>query len=68
MMWMLITVMCMSTGPDARCEKHVRPAVPERGECLALIKPLTEYLTATASETGAKLIFLSARCEPGRDG
>jgi hypothetical protein len=68
MMWMLVTVLCMSSGLDARCERHIRPPVHDRAECLALVKPTLVYLSETAEATGGRLIFLSARCEPGVDG
>lgn len=67
MMWMLVTVMCMASGPEARCEKHVRPPMQDRADCLALMGPMKEYLEAVAVDTQADLIFLSVRCEPGRD-
>jgi hypothetical protein len=68
MMWMLVTVICAASGLDAECDRHIRPAVKDRSECIAMIKPTMDYLTALAEESGVKVIFLSARCEPGRDG
>lgn len=67
-MWMLITVICASSGPDAACDRHVRPPVRDRAECVELIEPTLEYLAALAADSGVRVIFLSARCEPGRDG
>lgn len=67
MMWMLVAVLCMSSGSDARCERHVRPAVQSADECRDLIAPMAEYLKSVAADTGSALIFLSVQCEPGRD-
>lgn len=68
MMWMLVTVICAANGPDAECDRHIRPPVRAYSECRAMMKPTVEYLEGLAVEIGMKVIFLSARCEPGRDG
>ena len=66
-MWMLITVACMSYGPDARCERHVRPSVRNLGECRAMMPAMKAHIETVVSDLDSKLIFLSVRCERGID-
>lgn len=67
-MWMLITVICLQTGPrDAECRREVRGPYLERLDCGVLMVPLRDTIQAVAADVGAPVLFERVWCEKGSD-
>jgi len=67
-MFMLIATLCLQLSPtDADCRVIVQGVYADRDVCRDRMEGQHEALLTLAGDIGARVMFLSVRCERGKD-
>jgi len=67
-MFMLIATLCLQTSAtDAECRREVQGVYADRDVCRDRMEGQQGALLTLAGDIGARVLFLSVRCERGKD-